>query len=353
MIIKNYIKSERNSSQKANEGAGSVKCFKMPVKSKNVSIDIPLMLSKNPVFQIKTSITPTANLIPMKSNIIKAYEDALKTSELKVEKPQLVVVLEEALNPQVPYDYLNEIYKSLLKEESEEDKVLDYLTIQYELNEKMRGILIDWLAEVHNRFQLQEETLFLTVRLIDIYLSKVIISRSKLQLLGVACLQIASKFEEILVPCIQDLVFVTDNAYSQEDVFKMEVVVLKQLEFNLVHPSSLRFYELIAQGFKFPLKHLNFGKYLLVLALMNFKVSLYPPSVVACSIAYIVMKYFKYSNYTDIYEGWNDNSNYNILKECAREMCMMVDNLDKYYVKATMKKFSSSKYDQVALISFG
>lgn len=47
-----------------------------------------------------------------------------------------------------------------------------YMSKQIDINEKMRGILVDWIIEVHLRFKLLPETLFLTVNLIDRYLEK-------------------------------------------------------------------------------------------------------------------------------------------------------------------------------------
>ena len=44
----------------------------------------------------------------------------------------------------------------------------------------MRAILIDWLVDVHLKFKLANETLFLTVNLIDRFLEKNDINRSKL-----------------------------------------------------------------------------------------------------------------------------------------------------------------------------
>jgi hypothetical protein len=55
-----------------------------------------------------------------------------------------------------------------------------YMTKQTDINEKMRAILIDWLIEVHLKFKLLPETLFLTVNMIDRYLDKVVIPRTKL-----------------------------------------------------------------------------------------------------------------------------------------------------------------------------
>ena len=71
---------------------------------------------------------------------------------------------------------------------------------QEDINEKMRAILVDWLVEVHLKFKLMPETLYLTVNLIDRYLEKEKIKRSQLQLVGVTAMFIASKYEEIYAP---------------------------------------------------------------------------------------------------------------------------------------------------------
>ncbi len=47
-----------------------------------------------------------------------------------------------------------------------------YMEIQEDVNEKMRAILIDWLVEVHLKFKLVPESLYLTVNLIDRFLEK-------------------------------------------------------------------------------------------------------------------------------------------------------------------------------------
>ena len=63
---------------------------------------------------------------------------------------------------------------------------------QKDINSTMRSILIDWLFEVSTEFKLCSETVFLTVSLIDRFLSLMHVTRSKLQLVGVACMLIAS-----------------------------------------------------------------------------------------------------------------------------------------------------------------
>lgn len=86
----------------------------------------------------------------------------------------------------------------------------------------MRSILVDWLVEVHLKFKLIPESLYLTVNLIDRFLEKSHIHRSKLQLVGVTGMLIACKYEEIYPPIVKDFVYITDNAYTKEEILEME-----------------------------------------------------------------------------------------------------------------------------------
>lgn len=82
----------------------------------------------------------------------------------------------------------------------DESRVHDYMGSQKDVNSKMRSILIDWLMDVHKRFELMPETIYLTVNIIDRYLSMKNISRKELQLVGISSMIIACKYEEVWVP---------------------------------------------------------------------------------------------------------------------------------------------------------
>ena len=92
------------------------------------------------------------------------------------------------------------------------------MQVQTDINEKMRAILVDWLIDVHHKFKLLPETLFLTVNIIDRYLARHAIHRTKLQLVGVTAMLIASKYEEIYAPEVRDFVYITDKAYLKEEI---------------------------------------------------------------------------------------------------------------------------------------
>lgn len=82
------------------------------------------------------------------------------------------------------------------------------------------------MVDVHLKFKLLPETLFLTVNIIDRYLSLQQISRQRLQLVGVAAMLISTKYEEIYPPTVKDFVYITDEAYTKQDVLDMESDIL-------------------------------------------------------------------------------------------------------------------------------
>lgn len=122
-----------------------------------------------------------------------------------------------------------------------ENRVSEYIGSQPELNTSMRSILIDWLIEVHHKFELNPETLYLTINIVDRYLEVQTILRKELQLVGMGAMLIASKYEEIWAPEVNDFVCISDRAYSHEQVLVMEKRILGGLEWNLTVPTPYVF----------------------------------------------------------------------------------------------------------------
>ena len=112
-----------------------------------------------------------------------------------------------------------------------------------EITGKMRSILIDWLIQVHRRFGLLPETMYLTVSIMDRYLSLRFgdVTRENLQLVGVACMWIAAKHEEIFAPAISDFVYLTDGAHDGDAIRRVEKDILRTINFSLGMPLPLHF----------------------------------------------------------------------------------------------------------------
>jgi cyclin-A len=110
--------------------------------------------------------------------------------------------------------------------------------IQSRITSQMRYVLVDWLVEVAEDFRLSTETLFLCVGYVDRFLSRRHIQREELQLLGITCLLIASKYEEINPPHIERFAYVSDNACTVDDIVVAEGEVLSHLGFKLATPTA-------------------------------------------------------------------------------------------------------------------
>jgi hypothetical protein len=118
-----------------------------------------------------------------------------------------------------------------------------YFDKHKDINKQMRAILIDWLVEVHLKFKLLAETLYVTVSIIDRFLERDSVPRAKLQLVGVTSMLIASKYEEIYAPEIRDFVYITDKAFTKDEIIEMEHRILSKLNFDVTTPSTYRFLE--------------------------------------------------------------------------------------------------------------
>jgi G2/mitotic-specific cyclin-B3 len=91
-------------------------------------------------------------------------------------------------------NYAMQIFE-YLKQREPEYKIKDYMSNQPELSKWMRSLLVDWMVEVQESFELNHETLYLAVKIVDTYLGKERVTKDSLQLLGAAALLIACKYD--------------------------------------------------------------------------------------------------------------------------------------------------------------
>ena len=286
-----------------------------------------------------------------------------KKEEEKDEKEEKVIYFDVSNihNVQIPKDYLNIIYYNLLQEENRElnpKPVHTYMKNQKEINDQMRSILVDWIIDVHHKFGFTDETLFMTILIIDRYCSIEQVARIKYQCLGITALMIACKHEEINVPKVEDFIYITDNAYTKEEVFKMENDVLSKLNFSLLYPSPIKFYEYLSLHFNFSKKYHMLGKYLMESFLLDLKYIKYKPSIISCACTYIVMKFFKMSNYRHSYEKkfYLVDENVNTIgngfgvKDCAQDICVFVDNINNTNLLSCQKKYTKSEFECVSTL---
>ncbi|KAK7283057.1 hypothetical protein RIF29_12299 [Crotalaria pallida] len=196
-------------------------------------------------------------------------------------------------DPLVWSSYAPDIYNKIRVTEVERKPLTNYMEkLQKDISPSMRGILVDWLVEVSEEYQLVPDTLYLTVNLIDRFLSSSLILKQRLQLLGVTCMLIASKYEEICAPRVEEFCFITDNTYSREEVLKLEREVLNLLNFKLSVPTTKtflrRFIQAAQSSYKVPQVDMEFlANYLAELTLVEYSFLKFLPSLVAASAVFL------------------------------------------------------------------
>lgn len=276
------------------------------------------------------------------SEIRKAIEEEKEIDIFKIEyksKEEYILISAE---------YINDIYSNLLSDEKnlKVKPNFGYMEqVQTDIDQNMRGILIDWLYDIHDKCHYKDETLYQMIWIIDTYLSMVQVPRTKLQLVGAAALLISCKEHEITFLKLHEIAFLTANAYTTEEIAKMENTILKKLSFNIIAPAPLDFYNIISKAFKFDKKQYLLGKYFLETYLICYESVKYPASVVGVSCAYIVMKFFKFINYNELYskDFINSSNPQKSIKEAAREICFIMKGIDSSRLSAVKNKYSTNE----------
>ncbi len=226
-----------------------------------------------------------------------------------------------------------------------------YMAAQPDVTDKMREILVDWLAEVHLRFKLRPETLYLTVNLIDRYLEKAVVSRKKLQLVGVAAMLVACKYEEIYAPEVKDFAYITDNSFNREEIMDMEYRMLKTLGFDLNAPSSYRFLQMAAAKLCCDPRTVFLAQFFLELALVKYHMLKYKPSVLANASLCLARRVVRKVKDWDTRNGLVRYPERE-LRGAMRDIILLVRMAEKSSLQAVRSKFALEKFMQVAKVSF-
>ncbi|KAI8250068.1 G2/mitotic-specific cyclin-4 [Colletotrichum sp. SAR 10_99] len=237
------------------------------------------------------------------------------------------------------FEYMRELEMKMLPDPH-------YMDHQAEIQWSMRSVLMDWLIQVHHRFSLLPETLFLTVNYIDRFLSYKVVSIGKLQLVGATALLVASKYEEINCPSLQEIVFMVDNGYKIDEILKAERFMLSMLSFELGFPGPMSFLRRVSKADDYDLETRTLAKYFLEVTIMDERFVASPPSFLAAAahcLSRLILKkgdwtpaHVHYSGYT-----WAQLKN---LVSMVLECCY---NPRKHHL-AVFEKYSDKRYKRAA-----
>ncbi|KAK8987399.1 hypothetical protein V6N11_027151 [Hibiscus sabdariffa] len=251
-------------------------------------------------------------------------------------------------NPLAVVEYVDDIYAYYKEIEVSSCVSPNYMDRQFDINEKMRAILIDWLIEVHYKFELMEETLFLTINLIDRFLERCTVIRKKLQLVGMTAMLLACKYEEVSVPIVEDFVLISDKAYTRKDVLDMEKLMVNTLQFNMSVPTPyvfMRRFLKAAQSEK-KLEFLSF--FLIELCMVEYETLKFQPSLLAAAAIYTAQcSLWRLKTWTKTCE-WHTKYTEDQLLECSKLMVTCHQKAGSGKLKGVHRKYSSYKFGYAA-----
>ena len=243
------------------------------------------------------------------------------------------------------------------REETEGQVRQDYLTavqVPTEVKDTSRAFLVEWIIDVHRKFRLLPETLYVTVFLIDRYLSIKQIKKSQLHILGVTSLLISTKYEEIYPPELKDLLSVSENKFTREQVLAMEMDMLLTLQFDVTTPSAYRFLERFRKLSTTANddKVFFFAQYLQEIALLDASLLKYKPSEIAAAALILSTKCIKRMN------AWNKEME-KTTHLTEEYLSAIVEDVKGFIVEVNPKflttlkyKFNKQDYLEVASIAF-
>ncbi|KAH6895187.1 cyclin-like protein [Thelonectria olida] len=255
---------------------------------------------------------------------------------------------EDVEDPLMVAEYATEIFEYLRDLECNSIPNPQYMAHQDDLEWKTRGILIDWLVEVHTRFHLLPETLFLTVNVIDRFLSEKVVQLDRLQLVGITAMFIASKYEEVLSPHVENFKRIADDGFTEAEILSAERFVLSTLDYDLSYPNPMNFLRRISKADNYDIQSRTIGKYLMEISLLDHRFMAYRPSHIAAAAMYLARMMLDRGPWDETlsyYAGYTE-------EEVDPVAQLMVDYLARPVVhEAFFKKYASKKFLKASFLA--
>ncbi|XP_063967757.1 G2/mitotic-specific cyclin-B3-like [Lytechinus pictus] len=305
------------------------------------------MNKKNLVSSPSVEIKDAVAAISLESDEVEE-ERVISEEETEEIEEYTDIDAENLGDPNLAPNYAADIFK-YLKEKEESSQIDDYFSRQKDITRHMRSVLVDWLVEVQENFELNHETLYLAVKLTDMYLAKCKIAKDLLQLLGAASLFIACKFDERIPPALDDFLYICDDAYSRTQFTDMERKVLRVVNFSLGVPLSYRFLRRYAKCAHATLETLTLARFILELSLMESTFITMADSLIASSALLLAFR-MKSNGTWDAtlrhYSGYKEED----LKQCMYQLNSMLNREPNKQLATVRNKYSHPLFYEVAKI---
>ncbi|KAI3925834.1 hypothetical protein MKX01_003393 [Papaver californicum] len=340
------IVSISGGTSKKRRAVTSDQCMQVPVSSKKRAVlgEITNLTNSLPTVKSDNVVVEKA-----KNNI------ELKKQKVKEEKRKLEVEIEAV--------YATDIdkYVHFMEVEDKRRPMYDYMVrIQEDITIEMRAILVDRLVKIAQVYEFVEDTLYLTVSYIDRFLSSKSIHRQRLELLGLSCMFVAAKYEEIDHPSMEEFSGITNNTgINKDEMLKMEREILRLLNFEMGNPTIKTFLRRLItwvsaqEGslFALNLKLKFLGYYLAELSLLDYGCIKFLPSMVAASVVFLSKftmqpNIHPWNSALQTYSGYGSFD----LKDCVLAIHELQLNKKWGALVAVRDKYKQHKFKCVAML---
>ncbi|XP_055457901.1 G2/mitotic-specific cyclin-B1 [Psammomys obesus] len=302
-------------------------------------------LSPEPILVDNPSPSPmeTSGCAPAEEYLCQAFSDViLAVSDVDAD---------DGADPNLCSEYVKDIY-TYLRQLEEEQSVRPKYLLGREVTGNMRAILIDWLVQVQMKFRLLQETMYMTVSIIDRFMQNNCVPKKMLQLVGVTAMFIASKYEEMYPPEIGDFAFVTNNTYTKHQIRQMEMKILRVLNFSLGRPLPLHFLRRASKIGEVDVEQHTLAKYLMELTMLDYDMVHFAPSQIAAGAFCLALKILDNGEWTPTlqhYLSYTEDSLLPVMQHMAKNIVMVNQGLTKHM---TIKnKYATSKHAKISTLA--
>ncbi|KAI2472196.1 A/B/D/E cyclin [Annulohypoxylon bovei var. microspora] len=339
--------------KRAGSGSGAIGSHKRKVTSTSIKQDI---LVEEPVRKKAHTVEKQERVEPQAEKLDPVPEKASRKEAAPLQQevglvlpPGVKDLEEEGLeDPLMVAEYAHEIFDYLRDLECRAVPNPQYMIHQDELEWKTRSILVDWMIEVHTRFHLLPETLFLATNIIDRFLSQKVVQLDRVQLVGITAMFVAAKYEEVLSPHVSNYRMVSDDGFSDAEILSAERFILETLNYDLSYPNPMNFLRRISKADDYDIQSRTIGKFLMEISIVDHRFLAYRPSHVAAAAMYLarlILDRGEWDPTIAFYAGYTE-------EEIEPVFELMVDYLARPIChEAFYKKYASKKFMKASLIT--
>lgn len=247
-----------------------------------------------------------------------------------------------------------EIYKFMIETEQTEPRPSPYLfDRQSNITPRMRSTVIDWIVEIHRRFKMHDDTLYMAMHIMDMYLTECDLDKACYQRLSCAALMLAAKSEERSVPLMEDFVYVAGKSFSSAALQRMEASLFEKVGCHVTPILPLSFVARSLRWLQATPQQKAYCLFILESLLLDSEFIGVRPSFLAAAVIYTGFKIMRKDEFQ-----WDEEMRKNLgydeesVKAVANKILEALAGIAKGPYKAIKKKYTTDVMGGLSLVEF-